>query len=324
MTAADASLDQKSSGLTYDASSNTIRYRNGPRLDLTLPETSPTMQPFCRCPPAHTSERIEAAFLSVENTGAINDSFLLLIKKLDHDVVKSAMAWVSSKAVKILNKQAIEKMYLQQCVYSPFAALFLAATTFYSSNRDSRYAADQQVDSSLSVLGPNRNDHQLSPKSITIKPYSALTLGDRRDALGIMEIKASCKVDKDQCVLVTAATARVLYQLLESNSYGKVVLPFVIANGTYFGLFVTCLDEDGAPTVSYIPLLEPGQPIGPMYSCEESPDPVRSKMFVALAVILDDLCSLLDDEGMRTQYAQTFRVRFEGENIFSGNTKSKR
>jgi Protein kinase domain len=253
----------------------------------------------------------------VDSTGAINDSFLPLIKNLDADEVESAMALVFSKAFKNL-ETGFGEMFLQQIVYF---VLFMATTTFYYSNQNSRYAADQEVDSSLSVLGRRSKNDPFSPKSITMKPASAVTLGDRRDALGMMEIKvdfsndAQCKVDKDRCVLVTAATARVLCQLLEPKSYEKIVLQFVIANSPYFGLFVTRLCRDGTPTVHYIPLLDAG---GPIYSCRNSPALERSKMFVALAVILDDLCSLLDDDWMLIQkYERTFPWPFDGEPILS-------
>jgi hypothetical protein len=156
---------------------------------------------------------------------------------------------------KDLKGESFGEMFFQQIVYSPFAALFVTAAKPHAC-----YAADKEVHSSLSVMGHTKRDGTFSPKSTTIKPASAVTLGEKRDALGMMEIKAdhsnkaSHNVDKDRCVLVTAATARVLYRL-KPGLYEKVVLPFVIAIGPFFGLFVTRLDKDGIPFVSYIRLL---------------------------------------------------------------------
>jgi hypothetical protein len=142
----------------------------------------------------------------VEDNGKvlIKDSFLRLIHKVDHRMVESAMDWVLSKAVHDLEDETFGEMLLQPIVYSPFAALFMAAA-----KRHACYAVDQEVDSSVSALGcTNRNDW--SPKSITIKPDSAMTLGGKRDALGMMVIEvvdAPFKVDMGRCVLVTALTA---------------------------------------------------------------------------------------------------------------------
>jgi serine/threonine protein kinase len=262
----------------------------------------------------------EALSFFENNTEAVvKDSFLEMMLKLDHGMVKAAMDWVSSKAVQISEADSFGEMFFQQIVYSPFAALFMAA----SAERYACYAADQEVHSSLSVLGRVKRDGTCSPKSITIRPDSAVTLGAKRDALGLMEIKADHsnkaghKVDKDRCVLVTAATARVLYRL-KPDWYEKVVLPFVIANGPLFGLFVTRLHENGTPYVSYIRLLD-GETLQlePFYSCERSPNLARSKMFVALAVILDDLRSLLD-KNMLAEYKQMFQLPFVGDPILSG------
>jgi Protein kinase domain len=321
----DASPAQHVSGLKYDALSNSITYNsesithNNPRFDL----QSSTPPHFCRQPSDYTNDRIQAAFSHVERSGKVDnkDSFLKLIQKLDKEMVGSAMDWVSSPAVNNLEYESFGEMFLQQIVYSPFAALFVAAAKGHGC-----YAADQEVASSLSVLG-RTNRSSWSAKSITIKPDSAVTLGKKRDALGMMEIKADVsnsaahKVDKDRCVLVTAATARVLYRL-DRDSYEKVVLPFVIANGTSSGLFVTRLYEDGTPYVSYI-RLDAGD--GPIYSCQQLPDLVRSEMFVALAVILDDLCSFLDDAQMLPKYLATFRTAFfSSVKLFSGTTPKKR
>jgi hypothetical protein len=138
---------------------------------------------------------------------------------------------------------------------------------------------------------------------VSFRPDAAATLGDNWDAFGMMEIKKSPQsnqdsylVDNDKSVLMTAITTIILRACLEMKSAGQfkeVALPFVIAKGMKCSLYVTMLTDDGIPCVKLV-----GYPknngTARNIDCGKSPSEDRTKLFVALAVLLNKFNNFFD------------------------------
>jgi tRNA A-37 threonylcarbamoyl transferase component Bud32 len=167
------------------------------------------------------------------------------------------------------------------------------------------YRADQNVASSLSVKCKVKNpDDSEKRKMVSLRPHAATTLGDTWDIIGMMEIRKSprrndslCLVDNDRCVLMTAGTAIILRKcraVENAEQFKEVALPFVIATGTECSLYVTTLTHNGHPDVKLVGYAKDDGGNAGNIDCGKLPSKARTKLFVALAVLLNKFNKFFD------------------------------
>lgn len=158
----------------------------------------------------------------------------------------------------------------------------------------SLYRTDQEVKSSMSIIRNERESDNVGEERIMcIKPDAVATLAPKWDTFGMIEIEVedpyvTCKrlVQNDNCVLMAAVTAMVIKECISEEDDKKVRLPFIIATGEVASLYMTVPDENGNPAVHLV--VFPDMTRGTCYNMYRSPSETRTKLCVALALLLND------------------------------------
>jgi len=233
------------------------------------------------------------------------------LKNLDGAYVRNA--FVSGNQHRFEAGDHWGEMACQQLIYAPFSILFMAA----AKGLTKFYAADQDVHASLTTQYKTKTNNDYLEGVTSMMPASAATLGERRDAFGMMEIKpdqnwdSDQRIDYDKCVLMTATTAIIVYKCCKDMGMDMgmnmdlLELPFIIAQGSSCSLYVMKMSKDGNPFVCSVRLKENVDSVNVTYS--KSPSWTRSAMLVTLAVLLNNFRVFWTDD-LQDQYLMLFKT----------------
>ena len=276
----------------------------------------------------YTNSTVDQAMTLVDTTGKIDEAgFKLLVPKLDARLLANALKANSFEIPSTSNGYG--EMFFQQTIYSSFAMLFMAAGPSLDS-----YAADEEVHSSMFVnFKVNSADSEFKPGDMTIKPDGAVMLNGKCDPFGMMEINPRDKsmeeaypIDNDRCVLMTACTAMAIFKSclpIFKPSHGGYALPFIVGTGKNCSLYVTrVFFKESKYVLATYPVK--GNTCADVLN---SPNTGRSKLFVALAVLLNQFLAFFDNDKRRA-YEDIYRTPFEVEGssgrVFSGSGSKRK
>lgn len=196
------------------------------------------------------------------------------------------------------------EIFFQQHVYVSFGKLLVSATAVRGLQY---YKAAQEVHSSLLIVAEGNQKHDCG---LLFSPDSAVVLGSDTDAFGMMEMKPlkqhwlDHQKDCMRYLLMVASTSQVVDICLQkihkddeeqlADARAKVALPFLLAFGEYCVLYDVLLDGTGGPCIRRVLLHEESDKSEDPSLCNfQSPSVIRSRLFVALAVILNQFCRFL-------------------------------